>query len=152
MKKEKRYWLVKTEPTSYSIDDFKRDKVTSWTGVRNYQARNFIRSMNKGDKILFYHSGSSLPAVTGIGTVVTQAYPDPTQFDAKDSHFDAKSKLENPLWSTIDLKFTKKFKKPVTLLQIKANSTLKNMPVTAVGSRLSVQPVLEKHFHFFERS
>lgn len=148
--KSKQYWLLKTEPSSYSIDDFKRDTVTSWTGVRNYQARNFIRSMNKGDKILFYHSGGITPAVVGIGTVVTQAYPDPTQFDRKDSHFDAKSKLENPLWSTIDIKFAKKLKKPVSLPEIKAHSTLKNMPVTAVGSRLSVQPVLEKHFHFFE--
>ena len=150
MKKEKQYWLLKTEPTSYSVDDFKRDKVTSWTGVRNYQARNFIRKMEKGDKILFYHSGDNPPAITGIATVVTTAYPDPSQFDPRDSHFDAKSKFENPIWSTIDIKFTKKLKKPVTLPEIKINSTLKTMPVTAVGSRQSVQPVLQKHFHFFE--
>ncbi len=149
MKKEKQYWLLKTEPSSYSIDDFKKEKKTSWTGVRNYQARNFIRSMKKGDLFLFYHSGDNPPAVTGIGKVLADAYPDPTQFDTKDSHFDPKATKEKPLWSTVDVGFKQKLKEPFGLPLIKADSSLKNMMVAQRGSRLSVQPVLEKHFHFF---
>ena len=151
MKKEKQYWLLKTEPTAYSIEDFKKDKKTLWTGIRNYQARNFIRSMKKGDLFLFYHSGDNPPAVVGVGKVLASACADPTQFALKDSHFDPKATKENHIWSAIEVGFVKKFKKPVGLPNIKTHSSLKNMVVAQRGSRLSVQPVLEKHFHFFTK-
>jgi predicted RNA-binding protein with PUA-like domain len=145
---EKKYWLLKTEPRSYSIEDFEQDKVTSWTGVRNYQARNFIKEMKKGETFLFYHSGKT-PGVVGLGQIIKPAYADPTQFDRKDSHYDPKSTKEKPIWYTVDVKFVKKFKNPVLLSEIKNNPILKNMPVTMRGSRLSVQPALKKHINFF---
>ncbi len=145
--KEKKYWLLKTEPSSYSIDDFKKDKKTAWTGVRNYQARNSIREMNKDDLFLFYHSGSNPPAVVGIGEVSSSPYADPTQFDPKDSHFDPKASKAKPIWFAVDVRFKKKFQIPFDLPKIKNHSTLKNMLVAKQGSRLSVQGVLEKHFH-----
>lgn len=145
--KEKKYWLLKTEPSSYSIDDFAKDKKTAWTGVRNYQARNFIRDMKKGEYALFYHSGDNPPAVVGVGQIVKEAYPDPTQFDKKDSHFDPKATPEKPIWYAVDVAFKKKLQIPFTLPKIKSDSSLKNMPVAQRGSRLSVQGVLEKHFH-----
>ena len=150
MRKEKNFWLLKTESVSYSIDDFARDKKTLWTGIRNYQARNFIQSMKKGEMFLFYHSGKE-PSVVGIGKILADATPDPTQFASKDSHFDPKATKAKPIWYAVDVGFEKKFKTPVTLAQIKTNSSLKNMPVAQRGSRLSVQPVLEKHFHFFTK-
>lgn len=145
--KEKKYWLLKTEPSSYSIDDFKKDKKTQWTGVRNYQARNFIKQMSKGDLFLFYHSGDNPPAVVGAGQISKDPYPDPTQFDPKDSHFEPRATKTNPIWFAVDVSFKKKCKVPYTLPKIKADSTLKNMLVAKQGSRLSVQIVLEKHFH-----
>jgi len=151
-KQEIKYWLLKSEPSSYSIDDFARDKKTSWTGVRNYQARNFIKSMKKEDLFLFYHSGSNpAPAVVGIGKVLHDASPDPTQFVKLDSHFDPKATKQKPIWYAISVGFVKKFKKLITLTEIKHHSSLKNMPVVQRGSRLSVQPVLEKHIHFFTK-
>jgi len=150
MKKQalkKQYWLLKTEPSSYSIDDFKKDKKTAWTGIRNYQARNFIRDMKKGEYFLFYHSGDNPPSVVGIGQIASDAYPDPTQFDKKDSHFDIKATKEKPIWYAVDVTFKKKLQTPFTLSQIKNHFSLKNMPVAQRGSRLSVQQVLEKHFH-----
>ncbi len=148
--KNKNYWLLKTEPSSYSIDDFAKDKKTSWTGVRNYQARNFIRAMKKGDLFLFYHSGSNpAPAVVGIGKVMADASPDPTQFNTKDSHYDPKATKDKPIWFSVDVAFVKKLKEPVTLNIIKKNAILKTMPVVQKGSRLSVLPALQKHFEYF---
>lgn len=149
--KSKNYWLLKSEPSSYSIDDFAKDKKTSWTGIRNYQARNFISSMKKGDSFLFYHSGANPPAVVGEGSVASDPYPDPTQFLKKDIHFDPKATKSKPIWMTIDVGFKKKFKKSFGLPQIKMDSNLKNMAVAQKGSRLSVLPVLEKHFHRFSK-
>ena len=140
------YWLGKTEPDCYSIDDLRRDRVTSWNDVRNYAARNFLRAMKKGDLLLFYHSSCAVPAIVGVGKVVKEAYPDPTQFDAKHDGFDAKSTEENPRWSTVDVKFVEKFTEPLTLAELKNDPAFAGMEVTRQGSRLSVQPVSEKHF------
>jgi len=121
----------------------------SWTGIRNYQARNFLKMMNKGETFLFYHSGGTTPAVTGVGIIMRESYPDPTQFNKKDSHFDPKATKEKPIWVTVDVSFKKKLDRPITLAEIKRNPALRNMPLVQSGSRLSIQPVLEKHIHFF---
>ncbi|MDB5254481.1 MAG: hypothetical protein JWL80_547 [Parcubacteria group bacterium] len=140
------YWLLKTEPTSYSIEDLQKEKKTTWTGVRNYQARNFLRDMKKGDKVFVYHSSCEIPGLFGVGEVVTDALPDPTAFDKKDSHFEPKSTKENPIWFAPTISFGKKFSEPLTLFQIKADAELKNMMVAQQGSRLSVMPVEKEHF------
>ncbi|HTH92915.1 MAG TPA: EVE domain-containing protein [Candidatus Paceibacterota bacterium] len=144
-----RYWLLKSEGDCYSIDDLQKDKQTAWTGIRNYQARNFMRDdMKKGDLALFYHSSSKPNGVYGIAKVTALAHADPTQFDKKDDHYDPKSKKENPQWVCVDVAFVKKFKEPVSLEEIKHDPHLDGMMVRATGSRLSVQPVSEKHYHY----
>jgi predicted RNA-binding protein with PUA-like domain len=140
------YWLLKTEPTSYSIDDLKREKKTAWSGVRNYQARNNMRAMKKGDLVLIHHSSTAAPAVVGVGKVAKEYYPDPTQFDQKDSHYDPKSTKEKPMWGLVDVAFVKKLPKEITLTELKKDKFFNDMALTQRGSRLSVQPVLEKHF------
>ncbi|NCN52212.1 EVE domain-containing protein [Candidatus Parcubacteria bacterium] len=142
-----KYWLLKSEPKSYSIDDLKRDKQTLWDGVRNYQARNLIRdTIEKGDLVLFYHSNTEPIGVFGIAEVVSDAYPDPTQFDPKDHHFDKTAKRDNPRWYVVDVKFKEKFKHPITLAEIKNDPAFTGMPLIQKGQRLSVQPVSKKHF------
>jgi predicted RNA-binding protein with PUA-like domain len=145
------YWLLKSEPGAYSIDDLKRDKKTVWGGVRNYQARNFIREMKVGDLCLFYHSSSAALGVVGIAKVTKEAYPDPTQFDKKDPHYDAKAVKEKPIWYCPDIAFVKKFERPVPLGVIKADPALRGIMLAQPGSRLSVQPVSEKHFRYIEK-
>lgn len=140
------YWLVKSEPSCYSIEDLKRDTVTSWNDVRNYQARNFIRDMKKGDLLLFYHSSCAVPAVVGVAKLGREAYPDPTQFDSKSEGYEKASTPENPRWSTVDITFVELFKTPLTLGELKNDPAFMGMGVTKQGSRLSVQPVSEKHF------
>ncbi len=144
------HFLIKSEASCYSISDLQKDKKTSWTGVRNYQARNFMRGMKKGDLVLFYHSNGT-PAeptgVYGIARVVGPAHPDETQFDKKDEHYDPKATREAPIWECVDVQFVKKFKHPVTLSEIKFEPNLSGMIVAQTGSRLSVQPVSEKHFN-----
>lgn len=142
-----KYWLLKSEPGSYSIDDFKKDKITDWTGVRNYQARNFIREMKSGDKFLFYHSNSAILGIYGVGEVVSSAFVDPTALDKKDSHFDPKSKGSDSNWRAVKVKFKNKFKEPFSLYRIKSDSLLSNMIVAQKGSRLSVMPVEKDHFN-----
>ena len=142
----KRYWLMKSEPTSYSIDDLKRDKSTLWEGVRNYQARNLMREMKVGDEVLFYHSSVEPPAVAGIAEVTGPAEPDPTQFDPSDSHYDPKATPANPIWYCVRVKFKQKFERPVTLPELRELKELQNMMLLRKGSRLSVQPVTEKEF------
>lgn len=144
-----RYWLLKSEGDCYSIDDLKKEKQSAWTGVRNYQARNFMRDdMKKGDMALFYHSSSKPNGVYGIAKVVGAAHADETQFDKKDDHYDATSDKKNPRWVCVDVAFVKKFKEPVSLEEIKNDPHLEGMMVRQVGSRLSVQPVSEKHFKY----
>ena len=140
------YWLIKSEPDCYSIDDFKKDKKTSWSGVRNYQARNFMKAMKKGDLALFYHSSAEPKAVVGVAKVVKEAHPDTTALNKKDDHYDPKATKANPIWYMVDFGFVEKFKTPVTLSQIKINPKLEGIPLTQQGSRLSVQPVSKEHF------
>ncbi|TKB94230.1 MAG: EVE domain-containing protein [Nitrospira sp.] len=137
------YWLMKSEPTAFSIDDLIRapNHATYWDGVRNYQARNFMRSMAVGDHVLFYHSNTDPPAVVGIAEVVTTAYPDSTQFDKKDKHYDPESKPSKPRWDMVDIRFVRKFVRPLTLDELRKEPTLKGMVLLQKGSRLSVQPV-----------
>lgn len=141
------YWLMKSEPSCYSIDDLKRDRVGVWDDVRNYQARNFMRAMLKGDSVLFYHSSAAVIGIVGVAEVAKTAYPDPTQFDAKSYKYDPKSSKENPRWVSVDLRFKKKFTEPFTLAELKNDPFFTDMLVVKRGMRLSVQPVLEKHFN-----
>ncbi len=140
------YWLVKSEPSCYSIEDLKRDKITQWNDVRNYQARNFIRAMKKGDLLLYYHSSCAVPGIVGLAKVDKEAYPDPTQFDSKSEGYEKASTKENPRWSTMDAKFVEIFKEPLTLSELKLDPAFTGMVVIQQGSRLSVQPVSEIHF------
>ena len=145
----KKYWLMKSEPQVFSIDTLKKDKVTTWEGVRNYQARNFMRdTMSTGDQVLFYHSSCEVPGIYGLAEVTKAKVVDESQFDKKSEYFDPKSKIENPTWICAQLKFVKKFKLPFTLLEIKEDKNLKDMRVAQKGSRLSVQPVSEKDFDY----
>ena len=152
-----KYWLVKSEGDCYSIDDFKKDKITAWTGVRNFQARNFMRDdMKVGDFVLFYHSSSEPNGVYGIAKVVSPPHADETAYDVDDEHYDPKSIMDQfegkePTWMCVDLAFVKKFAKPVSLEEIKKDKELKKMEVAKVGQRLSVMPVEEGHFKMVEK-
>ncbi|MFZ2523506.1 MAG: EVE domain-containing protein [Minisyncoccia bacterium] len=141
-----KYWLMKSEPSCYGIDDLKQEKVGMWDDVRNYQARNYIRLMKKGDKVLFYHSSCEEIGVAGIAEVNKEAYPDPTQFDKKSYKYDPKSTKENPRWDSVDLKFVMKFKKVFSLNELKNETFFNDMFVVKRGMRLSVQPVEKKHY------
>lgn len=146
------FWLVKSEGDSYSIDDLKRDKVAAWEGIRNYQARNFMMQMCMGDLVLFYHSSSKPMGVFGIAKVVKESHPDETQFEKKNEYFEPRATREKPMWFCVDLAFVKKFKEPVTLQEMKVDPVLGGMLATSRGSRLSVQPVSEKHFRHIAES
>jgi predicted RNA-binding protein with PUA-like domain len=141
--KSRQYWLMKSEPSAFSIDDLKHapNRTTCWDGVRNYQARNFMRSMAVGDQVLFYHSNADPPAVVGIAEVVKTAYSDSTQFNKKDTHYDPNSKPSQPRWDMVDIQYVRKFTRPLTLDELRKDSTLKGMVLLRKGSRLSVQPV-----------
>lgn len=141
------YWLVKSEPDVYSIDDLKKDGSTHWDGVRNYQARNFMRDdMKKGDKVLFYHSNTDVVGVAGICEVSKEGYPDFTAFDPEDKHYDPKSKEDKPTWIMVDVKFKEKFDNVVPLSDIKENGKLQDMKLVQRGNRLSVMPVTKAEF------
>lgn len=144
-----RYWLMKSEPSVYSIDDLERDGVTSWEGVRNYEARNSMRDgMHKGDLVLFYHSNASPPGVAGIARVAREAYPDPSAWNKHSPYFDARSTRDKPQWVMVDLEFVERFAQLVSLDQLKAAPQLDGMAVTRRGQRLSVQPVSAAHFRY----
>lgn len=148
----RKYWLIKSEPTAYSIDDLKRDKSTLWEGVRNYQARNFImKEMNVGDEALFYHSSAEPPGVVGIAEVSGPAEPDPTQFEVGDSHYDPKATPANPIWFCVRVKFRQKFARQVSLPELRGRKELQNMVLLRKGSRLSIQPVTEKEFRLVSK-
>ncbi len=143
----RRYWLMKSEPEVYSIDDLARDKQTYWDGVRNYQARNFMRDqMKPGDLVFFYHSNSDPPGIVGIAEVASQSYPDPSALDPKDKHFDPKSTKERPVWYVVDIRFVEKVKSLISLERLKEIEGLEKMPLLRRGQRLSVQPVSEKEW------
>lgn len=139
------YWLMKSEPSCYSIDDLKRDRVGVWDDVRNYQARNFMRAMQKGDMVFFYHSSCEVIGIVGLATVHKEAYPDPTQFDTTSYKYDPKYDPKNPRWDAVDLKFVEKFSEPLTLNELKLDPYFGDILVVKRGMRLSVQPVAEKH-------
>jgi predicted RNA-binding protein with PUA-like domain len=147
MAKTKRYWLLKSEPDAYSIHDLKKDGKTCWDGVRNYQARNYMRDdMQLGDGVLFYHSNADPPGVAGIAEVCRRGYPDHSAFDKKDKHHDPKSDPDNPTWIMVDIKFVEAFEQVVSLDALKAAKRLEGMLVIQRGQRLSVQPVEPEHF------
>lgn len=149
----RRYWLVKSEPDVFSFDDLLASprRTTHWDGVRNYQARNTLRDeMKKGDLVLFYHSSTDPMAVVGVAEVAREGYPDHTAFDAKDPHYDPKSKREAPTWYMVDLKAVRKFARPVTLAELRGTKGLEKMALLQKGSRLSVQPVSEAEFRIVE--
>ncbi|HET8721145.1 MAG TPA: EVE domain-containing protein [Nitrospira sp.] len=145
MATRRQYWLVKSEPDTFSIDDLARapGQTTSWDGVRNYQARNFMREMAVGDRVLFYHSNADPPAVVGSAEVVRTAYPDDTQFDKRSDHYDPSSTADRPRWVMIDLRYREKFPKALPLEQLRREPRVKGMVLLRKGSRLSVQPVTE---------
>ena len=141
------YWLMKSEPDAYSMDDLARDKKTYWDGVRNYQARNFMRDqMKPGDLVFFYYSNAEPPGIAGIAKVASEGYPDPSAFDPKDRHYDPDSKKEKPTWYVIELGYVKKFKKLIPLEQLRKVQGLEKMPLLQRGQRLSVQPVSAKEW------
>jgi predicted RNA-binding protein with PUA-like domain len=146
---DKKYWLVKTEPESFSIDDLAAapKQTTFWSGVRNYQARNFMRDeMQLGDRVLFYYSGGDEPAIVGVAEVVRTGYPDHTAWDKRDSHYDPASPEDKPRWYMVDLKLVLKFPRPLPLTELRTVSDLKKMELLRKGSRLSVQPVKKAEF------
>lgn len=142
------YWLFKSEPGCFSFDDLKKRPAMTehWDGVRNFQARNFLRDLvRNGDLVLFYHSGISKPAIVGLAEVVREGYPDFTAIDPESEHFDPKATPANPIWYVVDVRYLKPFPKAVTLEQIKAHPLLTGMPLVN-RSRLSIQPVTKDEF------
>ncbi len=141
-----RAWLVKSEPGAYSFDDLERDGRTMWDGVRNYQARNFMRDdMRVGDVVLYYHSGTAEPAVVGLARVASAAYPDPTQFDAGDPHYDPKADRDHPRWYLVDIEPVRALPQPVALSRLKQDPAVEGLPLVKRGARLSIMPVEEPH-------
>lgn len=137
------YWLLKSEPSVFSFSHLQRSpsSTTSWEGVRNYAARNFLRAMKAGDLALFYHSNAEPNAIVGVVEVVREAYPDATQFQKKSEYYDARSKRDEPLWSAVDVRAREPFARPVTLAELRGTPGLEKMELLRKGSRLSVTPV-----------
>lgn len=139
----KRHWLMKSEPDDFSIDHLQRVGTEPWTGVRNYQARNFMRSMHIGDGVLFYHSSTEVPGIYGIAEVASESYPDPTQFNKKSKYFDEKSTKEAPRWFLVDVRFVRKLEHGIPLHEIRgqAEALGEEFALIRRGTRLSVLPV-----------
>ena len=135
------YWLMKSEPDVYGIRELQKEKTTLWDGIRNYQARNFMRSMKIGDQVFFYHSNCKPPAVVGLMEVIEINQIDPTQFDVRSKYYDEKSSKESPRWDCARLKFLNKFKKEITLDELKALYKPEEFQVVKRGNRLSIMPV-----------
>jgi len=137
------YWLMKSEPSAFSIQDLQRGprQTTCWDGVRNFQARNFMRAMRTGDQVLFYHSNADPPAAVGIAEVVKEAYPDASAFDPTDLHYDPQSTPEHSRWDMVDIRLVRVFPRPLSLERLRKEPGLKRMALLRKGSRLSVQPV-----------
>lgn len=143
MSPRKHYWLMKTEPDGFSIDDLRKIGTEPWTGVRNYQARNFMRSMQVGDGVLFYHSSTEIPGIYGLAEVASAPYPDPTQFDRKSPYFDPKATQEQPRWDLVDVHYVRTLKLPIALSTIRehADALGEDFALIRRGARLSVLPV-----------
>ena len=145
---ERRYWLLKSEPDVYGLDALQRDGSTMWDGVRNYQARNFMRDdMKVGDLVLYYHSNAKPPGIVGVARICKEGYPDPTQFDPDSKYHDPKSSPDAPRWILVDVEYVAHFETLVPLDTLKAEDDLDGMLVIRKGQRLSVQPVEPHHFH-----
>jgi predicted RNA-binding protein with PUA-like domain len=141
------YWLIKSEPSEFGITDLARVGTEPWTGVRNYQARNYMRDhMHKGDQVLFYHSSVAVPSVVGLATVASEPYADPTQFDSASDYFDPKSTPDNPRWQLVDMQFLEKFTTEIPLETLRTDPLFAEMLVIRRGMRLSIQPVSQVHF------
>ena len=141
------YWLMKSEPNSYSIQDLKRDKTAFWDGVRNYQARNFmIQDMKIGDKVLFYHSNAKPSGVTGLAVVCKTAEPDLTALDKKSIYYDPKATKQNPRWQAVTVRFVALFDRVISLSELRGEKALKDMLLLKKGQRLSVLPVTKKEY------
>ena len=144
-----RYWLMKSEPDAFSIDDLARAETEPWSGVRNYQARNFMRDgMQPGDGVLFYHSSCAEPGVVGIAEVVSDAYPDPTQFDRKSHYHDPKSSPEEPRWMLVNVAFKRKLARTISLAELKQQPRLDGFMLLQRGNRLSILPVTTSQWNF----
>jgi len=145
------YWLMKSEPDVFGIDHLykMKNKTEHWDGVRNYQARNFMRDdMKKGDQVFFYHSNCKVPGVVGIMKVVKESYPDFTAWDKKSKYFDSKSSKDNPRWFMVDVKYLRKFNQVVSLQELRKHSKLSDMRLLQKGNRLSITPVEKKHWDY----
>ncbi len=142
----KSYWLMKSEPDVYSIDDFARDGTTHWDGVRNFKARNYMRSMALGDGVFFYHSNADPKAIVGIARVSKLAYPDQTQFDRKSDYHEPKATMEKPYWYMVEIEFVRKLPEPQSLEKLRGVKELSGMALLKKGQRLSVQPVTEEEW------
>ncbi|MBF9001950.1 EVE domain-containing protein [Vibrio nitrifigilis] len=141
------YWLFKTEPDTFSIDTLRTQQVSCWEGVRNYQARNFLRDeVKEGDKVFIYHSSCKEVGVAGIATVIKESYPDHFSWDLNSDYFDVKSTPENPRWFMVDVQFECKLKRVITLAELKSLAGLEQLPLVKKGSRLSVMPVSEQEW------
>ena len=141
-------WLMKSEPDAYSIDDLERDGREPWDGIRNYQARNMMRDdMAIGDDVFFYHSNCKEPGIVGLAKIVSDVYPDPTQFDPDSKYFDPKSDPENPRWLLRDVEFVRKLGRNITLSEIKETKGLDGLILTRKGNRLSIMPIEKKHWN-----
>lgn len=153
MAKTTGYWIMKSEPEEFSIDDLKKKDVSIWDGIRNYQVRNMIRDVMKvGDRAFFYHSNSKEIGIVGEMEVVKSAYPDPTQFSAKSKYFDKGSKEDNPRWLSVDVQFVEKFPRLLTLAEIKLNPVFENLPLVKKGNRLSIMPITKDHYVQIKRA
>lgn len=143
------YWLMKSEPNEFSIDDLKTQpgRTEHWDGVRNYQARNMMRDQMKiGDQVFFYHSNCETPGIVGLAKVVREGYPDFTAFEPKDPHYDPKSDPDNPRWYMVDIKYVRKLKRTISLKELKEISALSEMPLVRKGNRLSVMPTTKQQW------
>ncbi len=145
------HWLLKSEPDVFGIDDLERQRTASWEGVRNYQARNFLRAMKRGDSAFLYHSACEIPAIVGIMNIVREAYPDPTQFDRRSSYYDPASKKAEPRWLQVDVRFERRLRRPVTLEELRRHKALASMILLRRGNRLSVMPVSDREWAFILR-
>ena len=142
------YWLMKSEPDAYSIDDLERDGREMWDGIRNYQARNMMRDdMRVGDEVIFYHSACKEPAAVGIMKIASEPYPDPTQFDRRSKYHDPKSSEDNPRWYLVDVEFVRKLSRPLTLKELRTEPGLEGMLLLRRGNRLSITPVDKQHWN-----
>ncbi|OHC24687.1 EVE domain-containing protein [Pseudomonas sp. 9AZ] len=140
------YWLMKSEPDELSIHDLQRLEQARWDGVRNYQARNFLRSMQPGDLFFFYHSSCPEPGIAGIARIASAHYPDPTALEPQSHYYDAKASAAKNPWSAVDVAFVEAFKRVIPLAQLKAQSALLELPLVQKGSRLSVMPVSDEEW------